>query len=76
MHDTKLYHGTVMLFDVERGAEVNVAVQVHIGSRRLAYTIKSLVCDRPPVTIVSDDPDAFALLTDLLERMHQVSVPA
>lgn len=77
MPDTRLYHGALMVYDVESGDEVNVAIQVAISSRRLAYTIKPLAGDTPePVTLTSTDPAEFALLQELLDRMHQVCATA
>lgn len=77
MPDTKLYHGTIFLFDTETGERINVAVQIATSERRLAYTIRSLVSEgHAPITINSTDPEPCQLIRDLIEQMREVSVPA
>lgn len=77
MPNSKLYHATIFMTDVETGERASVSVQVATSPTKLAYTVRSLANpDHAPVTLVSEDRAPCQLMQEIVEAIQRVSVPA
>lgn len=77
MPDTRLFHATIFMYDVETGERASVAVQVATSATKLAYTIRSMADpDRAPVTLVSEDRGQCQLMREIVDAIERVSIPA